>query len=186
MTKILLITNKQDYTTDFVVKRLKKTEVDFYRLNTEEIGQSCFITLDFLKNAFRLYDKNLNQEFDLLSFTSVYFRRPELPEVPSEGLTPEEQMFVKAEHNQFLEGLYKLLRNAYWISPIDAIKRAENKIYQLSLAQELGFAIPESLITNEAADFRKFCHDKECIVKPIMSGQIGWPEMHEVVFTSSL
>ena len=127
MTKILLITNKQDYTTDFVVKRLKKTEVDFYRLNTEEIGQSCFITLDFLKNAFRLYDKNLNQEFDLLSFTSVYFRRPELPEMPSEGLTPEEQMFVKAEHNQFLEGLYKLLRNAYSIrSEKDIIKRKKD------------------------------------------------------------
>ena len=186
MTRILLITNKQDYTTDFVVKRLRETDVDFYRLNTEEIGKSCFISLDFSRNNYRLYDEYFNRDFNLLSFTSVYFRRPELPEVSSEGLTPEEQMFVKAEHNQFIEGIYKLLRNAYWISPIDAIKRAENKIYQLSLAQELGFLIPQSLITNEATDFRKFCQDNDCIVKPIMSGQIGWPEMHEVVFTSRL
>lgn len=186
MTRILLISNKQDYTTDFVVKRLREADADFYRLNTEEIGHTCLITIDFCKQEYKLYDKRLDKSFNLLGFTSVYFRRPELPEIDEDDLTSEEQLFVKAEHHQFLEGLYKLLRNSYWISPIDAIRRSENKIYQLSLAQELGFLIPPCIITNESSDFQNFSQAGECIVKPIMSGQIGWPEMHKVVFTSSL
>ena len=186
MIKILLISNKQDYTTDFVVKRLKEFNADFYRLNTDDIGMSCFITFNYMNQKYELYDKHLNKNFDLLSFTSVYFRRPELPQIDTNGISTEEQLFVKTEIHQFLEGLYKLLRKAYWISPIDAIKRAENKIYQLSLAQDLGFLIPSSIITNDVKDFYGFCKKNDCIVKPIMSGQIGWPEMHKVIFTSKL
>lgn len=186
MTKILLITNKQDYTTDFVVRRLKEAGAEFYRLNTEEIGKSCFISLDFSKKQFLLYDRLLDLKYDLKTFRSIYFRRPELPVVISEDLSHDEQLFVKAEHHQFLEGIYKLLRKSYWMSPLDAIRRAENKIYQIDLAQEIGLTIPPSVITNEISSFRDFSKKQDCIVKPIMSGQIGWPEMHEVVFTSKL
>lgn len=186
MTKILLITNKQDFTTDFVVKRLREARADFYRLNTEEIGKTCFITLDFSQGQFLLYDRLLKQKYDIKSFTSVYFRRPELPKIEIDDLSQEEQLFVKAEHHQFLEGLYKLLRKAYWISPLDAIKRAENKLYQIDLAKEIGLTIPPSVITNEVTAFNFFSQKEDCIVKPIMTGQIGWPEMHKVVFTSKL
>lgn len=188
MTKILLITNKWDFTTDFVVRRLKEAEADFYRLNTEEIGKSCFATFDFDNKQFHLYDKELKQWYDLHEFTSVYFRRPELPNIDMKDLSQEEQFFIRAEHHQFLEGLYKILDKSYWISPIDSIKRAENKIYQLLLAKEIGFDIPHSLITNRVSDFNGF-RDRitnECVIKPIRSGQIGWPETHKVVFTSKL
>ena len=102
MTKILLITNKQDFTTDFVVKRLREARADFYRLNTEEIGKTCFITLDFSQGQFLLYDRLLKQKYDIKSFTSVYFRRPELPKIEIDDLSQEEQLFVKAEHHQFV------------------------------------------------------------------------------------
>ena len=38
MTKmILLITNKEDVTVDFVVRELRHANCEFYRLNTEDI-----------------------------------------------------------------------------------------------------------------------------------------------------
>lgn len=37
MIDILLITNKGDITTDFVIKQLTEIKANFYRLNTEDL-----------------------------------------------------------------------------------------------------------------------------------------------------
>lgn len=74
MTKVLIITNKNDLTSDFIVKRLKEKNLFFYRFNTEEISKSCFLTFDFQKDSFILTDTIICKQFDLKEFTSVYFR----------------------------------------------------------------------------------------------------------------
>ena len=40
MMKVLLFTNKEDITTDFIVQELKRQEIDFYRFNTEELSKT--------------------------------------------------------------------------------------------------------------------------------------------------
>ena len=188
MTKVLLITNTTDYTTDYVVRELKLMGADYYRFNTDELGSSVFLTLDFERDTFTLFDKPKGLQFNLLSFQSIYFRRPEIFIHQEEGLTPDEKKFVGQEIRQTLEGLYKILRNAFWLSDVDSIRKAENKVYQQILAKEIGLKIPKGIITNQAGPFNAFVKDNgnDCIVKPIYSGQIGWPEMHDVVFTSEL
>ena len=188
MTKVLLITNTSDFTCDYVVRSLNKIGADYYRLNTDEIGSSVFLTFDFTNNIFTLYDRPKQLTIDLLSFQSVYFRRPELPKFLNENLTSDELQFMQLEIRQTLEGLYKILRHAYWISDIDAIRKAENKVYQQLLAKEIGLKIPKGVITNSPGDFQEFAkrNNADSIVKPVYSGQIGWPEMHSVVFTSKL
>lgn len=188
MTKVLLITNTSDFTCDYVVRSLNKIGADYYRLNTDEIGSSVFLTFDFAYDIFTLYDRPKQLTIDLLSFQSVYFRRPELPNFSDEDITPDERQFLQLEIRQTLEGLYKILGNAYWISNIDAIRKAENKIYQQILAKEIGFQIPKGIITNHPDDYHRFVENNngDNIIKPIYSGQIGWPEMQKVVFTSKL
>lgn len=188
MTKVLLITNTSDFTCDYVVRSLNKIGADYYRLNTDEIGSAVFLTFDFARDSYTLCDRPKNLTIDLLTFQSVYFRRPELPKFADEDITHDERQFMQLEVRQTLEGLYKILQNAYWISDIDAIRKAENKVYQQLLAKEIGFQIPTSVITNNPVDFHKFVKDNQgdSIIKPIYSGQIGWPEMQNVVFTSKL
>lgn len=188
MTKVLLITNTSDFTCDYVVRSLNKFGADYYRLNTDEVGSDVFLTFDFAHDIYMLSDRPKDLIYDLLTFQSVYFRRPELPKFDDEDITPDERQFMQLEMRQTLEGLYKILRNAYWISDIDAIRRAENKIYQQLLAEEIGFNIPDGIITNHPTSFQSFIKGRKegCIIKPIFSGQIGWPEMKNVVFTSKL
>lgn len=50
MTNVLIITNKSDITSDFIVERLKERNISFYRFNTEEVSKSCFLTFDFQKD----------------------------------------------------------------------------------------------------------------------------------------
>ncbi|NVO08600.1 MAG: hypothetical protein HXX16_01430 [Bacteroidales bacterium] len=188
MTKVLVISNKSDLTSDFVIKRIKERKIDFYRFNTEELTKTCSVSLDFSTDLFSITDLITKRKFDLKEFNAVYFRRPEIPSINSSDLNKGETIFLKNEITYTLEGIYKILRNAYWVSPIYAIREAENKIYQLELAKSIGFKIPNSIITNSFEDFKCF-YEKEkgaCIIKPIKSGLIENESKSKVVFTSIL
>jgi glutathione synthase/RimK-type ligase-like ATP-grasp enzyme len=189
MTKVLVITNKNDITSDFIIKKLKDREIDFYRFNTEDISKSCFISLDFQLNRFVLKDTILQKEYKLKEFTSIYFRRPEIPTFDSNNLSVGEYSFIKNEFLYAFEGIYKILRDAYWVSPIYAIREAENKIYQLEIAQSIGLKIPNSIITNSFCDTLDFYdrNNASCIIKPIKSGLIeDNTGKSKVIFTNHL
>lgn len=99
-----------------------------------------------------------------------------------------EFQFLRNEFYYTLEGLYKILKDSYWVSPIYAIREAENKIYQLELAKSIGFSIPNSIVTNIYTDSLEFYNrnDTNCIIKPIKSGLIDDKEFPKVVFTNQL
>lgn len=188
MIKVLFITNKDDLTTDFVVREIQRQQVAYYRLNTEEIGISVLLTIDFRNSNGYLYDTILKQKHALNSFSSVYFRRPVVRDYQDGQLSDAERQFLRIENFQTLEGLYKMLQNAFWVSSVISIRNAENKIFQQLLAAKLGLAIPQGIITNNDADFNEFCRDgyDEYVVKSIRSGQVGQEQMEKIAYTSKL
>ncbi len=188
MIDALIITSKGDITSDFVVRKLKAKQVSFYRFNTEEIGVSVFLELNFTNNTFLLNDIYLNKVIDLTAVKSVYFRRPEIPEIEIEGLSFSETQFVKGELVYTLEGIYKILDKSYWISPLYSIRQTENKIYQLNIAREIGFRIPNTIISNKASSAIKFFHANMggCIIKPIKCGLVEEAEKSKVIFANEL
>ncbi len=188
MTKVLVVTNKTDLTADFIIKKLKEKGVDFYRFNTEEITASVSLSLNFDTESYLINDLESNSTFDLNGFTSVYYRRPELPVLNFPDLSGGEVHFLKNEILYTLEGVYKILKDRYWISPLYSIREAENKIYQLILAKSLGFAIPNSLITNVYENCQSFFteNSNSCIIKPIKSGLVEDHKNSKVVFTNKV
>ena len=188
MTKVLIISNKSDITSDFIVKHLKEQNVAFYRFNTEELTKSVTLSIKFPAVSYKLFDKNLNKIYELSEFTSVYYRRPELPSFTNEELSTGEINFLRNEFLYSLEGIYKSLRRAYWVSPLYSIREAENKIYQLDIANSLGFTIPNSIITNSYKEVSTFfkLNNQQCVIKPIKSGLIEDDLKSKVVFTNVL
>jgi len=188
MTKVLVITNKSDLTSDFIIKKLKERQIPFYRFNTEELTKSVSISLNFQQGSYMLFDEIVNEYIDLKKITAVYFRRPELPILDFTELTEGEISFIRNEILFTLEGVYKILKDAYWISPVYAIREAENKIYQLILAESLGLPLPKSIITNSANKAEDFFTKNEdnCIIKPIKSGLVEGPVESKVVFTNHI
>lgn len=184
MTKVLIITNTKDITCDYIISKLKQNKTEFYRLNTNLIGKSVYLNFNIVNDNYTIYDSKLNTTLDVKSFSAVYYRRPELP--PSdESLTNDEKIYINNEIIYTLEGLYNVLENARWISPLSAIRKAENKIFQLRLAQKIGFTIPQSIISNTSEEINKFkSYWRECIIKPVKSGLIHYPTGEKVFFTS--
>jgi glutathione synthase/RimK-type ligase-like ATP-grasp enzyme len=184
---ILIITNKDDITSDLIVNRLNKKEIEYYRFNTEELGLSVYVNFDFRKERYLLYDRKKGLEIDVNKIKSVYYRRPKLPNIEKTNLSSGIFSFVKNEYSFLLEGLYKLLQDKYWISPVYSIREAENKIFQIVLARELGFVVPDSLITSipyKAGLFLK--RHPDSIVKPIKSGFLDNEAGAKVIFTSRI
>jgi glutathione synthase/RimK-type ligase-like ATP-grasp enzyme len=188
MTKVLIISNKSDITSDFIVKQLKEKCIDFFRFNTDELTKSINCTLDLHSNSFFLHDTYKNEKINLNEITAVYFRRPELPIIKSKDLNRGEIDFIQNEILYTLEGIYKLLRKAYWVSPIYSIREAENKIFQLEIAKMLKLKIPNSIISNRLKDLSEFytCNKGNCIIKPIKSGLIEEGNNSKIIYTSLL
>lgn len=186
MMRVLLFTNKDDITTDFIVHELQNQNVDFYRFNTEELSKSVQINLDLDKDRYLLIDKLEDKEYNLLEFSDIYYRRPELPTYEAPELTEGEKSFLQIEIYYTLEGVYRLLANKHWFNNVFAIRNAENKVYQLLLAKEVGLTIPESLISNHYNSIDSFlgkgCH----IIKPVHNARVMDEKTPQIVYTSEI
>lgn len=188
MTRVLVITNKDDITSDFVINSLKKKDIPFYRLNTEDLFSGIQLTIQPQFNICNLYDNILHRNIDLTEYDSVYYRRPELKEFKDAGLSRGERIFLTNEVYYALEGVYKILNDKYWVSPLFSIREAENKIYQLSTAHHLGLKIPKSIITSNPLLYKDFLKttDYDCIIKPIHNGRVMDLKSPKVVYTNEL
>lgn len=187
MMNILLITNRTDITTDFVVKNLHQRQIEFYRFNTDEIGHGVELSFDFNSNSFQIIDNIKKKIIDLLQIKSVYYRRPELV-IDKGTMSNGEFNFVRSELFFALEGLFRILSKAFWVNRVWAIRNAENKIYQLLLARDIGFQFPNSIVTNVPEKAQNFYIDNNssCIIKPIKSGLVEGDDDQSVIFTSKV
>ena len=186
MMKVLLFTNKEDVTTDFIVQELKDQNVDFYRLNTEELSKTVEINLDFEKERYVLIDNLDNELYNLLDFTDIYYRRPELPSYDDPELTEGERTFLQVEIYYTLEGVYRLLSEKHWFNNVYAIRNAENKIYQLLLAKEAGLRIPTTLISNHYQSIESFLRNGNHIIKPVHNARVMDENHPMIVYTSEI
>lgn len=181
---ILLITSKEDVTTDLVVDRLNSTDSEYYRFNTEEIGKGVDISFEPQYKKVVLFDAGKGASIDLSTVKSVYYRRPKIPMPPSD-LVSGEQQFVINETASVLEGIYKYLDDKFWVSKVFAIRQAENKLYQQLIASHFGLVVPRSIVTNNYGKAVEFIRAHgECILKPIKSGFVCDDINPKVIFTS--
>ena len=183
--RVLVITNKEDVTVDFVIDKLKKHSISYYRFNTEDIGSVISILFD--GSSYFLKDKNKNTDVEIDEFDSIYFMRPKLPQ-PINNLTPGEQYFYSTEITTYLEGLYRSLSEKYWLNSVFDIRMLENKPYQISMAKGLGLNVPELCISNDFDRCREFVIERgQCIFKPLKVGLIQEPgDKGKVLYTTKV
>ena len=174
---ILLITNKRDITTDYIVRELQKRGLSYYRLNTESLANyECSIGYESLDD-WRIGNVNGSE------VQSAYFRRPSPPKYTKLSETSENQ-YIASEWLAFLKSIYARLEGKWFNSPV-SIALAEDKPKQLLLAREAGFRVPNGLITNVAHEIIQKIGNSGLIIKPVKQGLIEGKE-ERVIFTSGI
>jgi len=138
------------------------------RVNTDDLLSSWRFIIE--PNEAKLWsDKRVIRLRDV---SSVYYRRAHAPR-PLEKTSAEAWDFVAREARTALRGLYAHL-SCPWISHHASITGAENKPLQLKLAREVGFSVPETLITNDPGTAQAFVRAREkTITKAVSYGDLG-------------
>jgi len=164
---ILIVTNKRDITSDFIVLELGRRGVPFYRLNSEDIPSGA---LRFWPQPDQGWEIDVAGEaLKLCDVSAAYYRRPGPPE-PSPAKDPATRDYLAGEWSAITRSLWNVLEGR-WLSSPFAILRAEDKPRQLTLAVSLGFDVPETLVSN----------DFEAVGAFVASGAIGKPLRHSLV-----
>ncbi len=178
---ILLATNKRDLTTDFVVLELGRRNLEFVRLNTEDLpGFEVTIPSGDPATLSLTMDKTI---IELGRVTGAYYRRPGIPEAPDKKESTA--AYVSAEWSAVLRTLWNALQGRWLNSPFD-ILRAEDKPRQLLAARQAGFSVPETLVTNAFGAAREFIDNGPTVGKPLRHALVDDGETGAVIFTSRL
>ncbi|WP_109435647.1 MvdC/MvdD family ATP grasp protein [Aquimarina sp. AU119] len=175
---ILIITHKEDFTADYVIEKLNKKGIEYFRLNCEDIDKYNYQFRN--SNSFNFIINNIR------SFDSVWFRRSKLPDIQTNN--EAEKLFLLSDYESLFDNIYYLIDSKKWLSHPRYVYAAENKILQLNTAKSIGFKIPDTLISNNKLEFKTFAsaNNNSIIIKPIRQGRIKEKNGFKSIFTNKV
>jgi len=180
---LLVLTNSQDATADYLVSVLHRNAVKLLRFDTDTCLPHTTVTFQ----ARRPLLCNNGAFFEPESFTNVWYRRPQRLKYKELSETPE-GTFTLDEWAEAFEGFFAQIPMTKWVNHPSKNVAASHKIEQLTTAHNLGLLIPETLVTQDANKLREFyaIHGGRIITKPMARGYVERPtgEKDTVVYTN--
>lgn len=181
---LVLVTNRNDLTADWLVNELYRRGAEFVRFNTEDYPGK--IELNWSLDGSEL--KIDGCVLDSRTVQAVWWRQP-VPGVLPSDRTPAEAAWARGEAHVALQGFWQHI-NAHWVNRPYANYLAGNKPEQLLRARSHGFDVPSTIITNNPSDVRAFASAHEEIVcKALDDGQIppsADDEAGRLMYTTSI
>lgn len=162
---LLILTDKFDEHANLVIRKLKISNVNFFRLDLD-VESLKYTEISFYKDEWHI--KNQSEVLSSKDVKCVWIRRG-FVELTLEEQNEQNNDFKiwKNEWNKTLLGLYLSLNNAKWLNPLRKSYKAENKYLQMQLANKIGFKIPNTIVSNNRDYLKKFCneHDNNVVLK---------------------
>lgn len=186
---ILLVTSKDDLTSDYLVRRIGERGFEVFRFNTEDLLSAFDVSL-FVTEAssgFTIWDRVRRTALHSSDIVGAYFRKPRNPTVGPDS-TGDQRAFHESELTETLRSLWRLIPTEKWLNSPESLFLANNKVKQLALARETGFRIPETLISSRPTDVLDFAnrHDRDVISKAVKNGFLTSRDTVNLIFTSSV
>jgi hypothetical protein len=145
-------------------------------VDTSEFPRKLALSMTF--NGRRCFElrRNGGGVLDLDTIRAVWWRRPQPFQLPA-GMDSTDQAFALSEASTAFQGLYQSL-DAVWVNDPARDLVAAHKPYQLTVAQQIGLDIPQTLMTNDVDKARAFFrqHEGEVIYKQFVALPNSWHE----------
>ncbi len=172
---ILLLTHSGDfYTIDGVEAALQRLQADYRRLDTDRFPLDYNLVA---RPGQGLWLEAGDQTLALHEATAVWNRRLYPGRVPPE-LDPDAARFASETCRTALFNALDRLNQARWINPFRAQEAAENKLWQLDVATQVGLRVPPTLITNSAAQVRAFAQQHPRLITKLLLQAVQSMEAH--------
>ncbi len=151
MTKIspaiLIVSNRYDFSTDFICIELNKQCISYWRMNRDELDE---YTIDFdpINCILIATYKDIIIEITSSTLKTIYYRAPTfLRDIYQDAISEEDQL----KRTQWIAFIRSLLvfEKVNWVNNPVNTYQAEIKALQLYKANQIGFKIPATKITNK-------------------------------------
>lgn len=157
---VIIISSTDDGHIPYVTKHLQS---DHLVVDVGTVLEGKSFTYQLSRQGLQIYIAG----HEIRDVTGVWLRRPRA--IGRELETPVKKQYweySKSALQECMNQLYAVLQDALWLSDRYALERAENKVYQLICAQEIGFLVPQTLLTSNQRSARAFVSlRQESIVK---------------------
>jgi len=168
--KILVVTSQQDVHTDIVLSHLSKLNVNFFRLNTDSFFEDYNYSFFYSNKGaiISIFNKKNFKQFDFYSGVAWYRKPQKTFFHRDQKFEKNSAEFISSETSNLFRFLYTN-NNVKWVNNYYTNIKNSSKASQLILAKEIGFKIPDTLITNKISEFEDFYnkHDKSVIAKTL-------------------
>ena len=144
---LLVLTNSADATADYLLSRLTEASIPFVRFDTDSALDRVAFTYTPGKPLLCI-DGHWYKPTD---FSTVWYRRPERLASDQIPDTPEGRC-VLDEWSESLEAFLAQIPRMRWMNFPAANALASRKLEQLTSAQQLGFTIPDTIVTQDSAN----------------------------------
>jgi hypothetical protein len=180
---LLILTNSEDVTADYLVSVLSQHEIAFLRFDTDTMLHRLTFSFDGHTPLIRVGGVAYRPQ----DFSNVWYRRPERLKHPRFEGSPEGG-FVLEEWSEALEGFFAQIEKPKWMNHPSCNVAASHKVEQLVRARALGLPVPDTLVTQEPDQLRAFYekHGGQVIVKPMANGYVERPkgEQDSLIYTN--
>lgn len=148
-------------------------------LDLSKFPQQMHLTMSY-KNSIRNFSLCLSNQVDLPlgDCKVIWSRRPQPFDPHPEIVQESHRRFAYSESHEAFSGLWQAI-DAFWINHPIRDEVASHKAYQLRIAQEVGFNIPTTLITNDPGAAQNFIADQgydKTVYKSFLATEQEWRE----------
>lgn len=164
--KTLIVTSSFDKTVDYIINKFSET--NFIRLNVDKLETNQVSITNFPEFRISIKNETYNIENLFESISSLYYRKLFLPDL--EKYDANYHTYMQKEIYSFITGLVDSFSGKILTSP-SILRKVENKIYQLKVASDLKFSLPDSLISNDRHAVNVF-QSAQIIAKPLSTGKL--------------
>ena len=168
MNNLLILTCAEDEHVTEAEPLLKKHGVRYFRFNTEEFPQKVELIIKQSDDGkITGLIKCKDDRICLEEITHVWFRKVKPPIISSKMKEDGHRKLASQESETALYWLYQALRKAVWMNHPDYNRFAASKLRQLAVAADIGFKIPQTIITNKGEEILNFFkdHNESIIIK---------------------
>ena len=175
---VMILSSFEDPHSHAVMEALRERDVKVELLDLSEFPTHLALSMAFEDGARRMIlSRNGGGSLDLSTISAVWWRRPQPFRFPESLKDPVHRRFAASEAATAFSGLYRSL-DAFWVNDPVRDEAAHHKPWQLALAQQIGLAIPTTLMTSDPEEARDFWqrHEGNVIYKQFRALPDAWRE----------
>lgn len=138
---LFVLSNERDFSCDEVVRRIDTDTIYVERINIESA----------LSSPVRPWSTTVPPYADAVWWRQFYLEHP-----VTDVTAIDDLLVQRSQWSAWLEALNH--PQSSWVNPLWPARRAENKLLQLKTAADVGFNIPNTVVTNDPSEAEQFGH----------------------------